>query len=197
MCELMSTPTLLKLGLLTLLASACARTEPPVPSAAHAPPPAITPTATIAPTAAPQVAGGGSSSQAQPTALPPAMATATAAPAAPARHATALRVERLVVARGVEAREPQGADTVFAADEKRLFAFLEVDNPERAPGDVKVTFVAPDGEAQPPIELAVGDSPHWRTWAFTRRAHAPGTWKAIVRDERGHVLASTEFDVRG
>jgi hypothetical protein len=30
-----------------------------------------------------------------------------------------------------------------------------------------------------------------------RHARAPGTWKAVVRDERGHVLASTEFDVRG
>jgi hypothetical protein len=113
------------------------------------------------------------------------------------RHATALRVDRLVIARGVESREPLGADTVFAADEKRLFAFVEVDNPEHAPGDLRVQFVAPGGATEPPIALSVGDSPRWRTWAFTRHARAPGTWKAVVRDERGHVLASTEFDVRG
>jgi hypothetical protein len=97
----------------------------------------------------------------------------------------------------VEAREPQGADTIFDAGEKRVFAFVEVDNPERAPGDLRVQFVGPNGDAQPPVELSVGESPRWRTWAFTRRAHAPGTWKAIVRDERGRVLASTEFEVRG
>ena len=127
----------------------------------------------------------------------PAPAPAPALASAPSHHATALRVERLVVARGVEGREPQGADTVFAANEKRLFAFVEVDNPEHAPGDLRVQFVGPGGETQPPIELSVGESPRWRTWAFTRRAHAPGTWKALVRDERGHVLASTEFEVRG
>jgi len=158
-------------------------------------------TAAAAPPAQPAAARpvAGQPTPAQPATSQAATAStaAAAAPAAPPRHATALRIDRLVVARAVEGREPQGADTVFAADEKRLFAFVEVDNPEHAPGDLKVTFVAPNGEAQPPIELAVGDTPRWRTWAFTRRAHAPGTWKAIVRDERGRVLASTEFDVRG
>jgi hypothetical protein len=101
------------------------------------------------------------------------------------------------VARGVVNREPLGADTTFAPDEKRLYAFVEVDNPERAPGDVKVQFVEPDGTSEPPVDLAVGESPRWRTWAFTRHVRAPGTWKAIVRDERGHVLASTEFKVAG
>jgi hypothetical protein len=112
------------------------------------------------------------------------------------RHTPALRVDRLILARGVEAREPQGMDTIFAADEKRVFAFVEVDNPERAPGEVTVEFVGPDGRAQPPIALSVGESSRWRTWAFTRRAHAPGTWQALVRDGDGRVLASAQFDVR-
>jgi hypothetical protein len=33
--------------------------------------------------------------------------------------------------------------------------------------------------------------------AFTRQAHATGTWKAVVRDDSGRVLTSTKFDVRG
>jgi hypothetical protein len=126
--------------------------------------------------------------------LTPASSPHSDAPAP--RHATALRVERLVVARGIEGREPLGTDTLFADTEKRIFAFVEVSNPERAPGDLTVQFVAPSGAKEPPIDLSVGDSPRWRTWAFTRRAHEPGTWTAVVRDERGHVLASTEFDVR-
>jgi hypothetical protein len=170
----MLTVSRLKLGLVFVLASGCSRATPTPPStvAAATPTPAATATAT-------------------------STATATLASAPTPRHATALRVDRLVIARGVESREPLGADTVFAADEKRLFAFVEVDNPEHAPGDLRVQFIAPGGETQPPIELSVGDSPRWRTWAFTRHARAPGTWKAVVRDERGQVLASTEFDVRG
>ncbi|HEY3821678.1 MAG TPA: DUF2914 domain-containing protein [Polyangiaceae bacterium] len=149
-----------------------------------------------APAPSPSAAPSPSPSPAPPLALTPALTPAPVPPPSP-RHATALRVDRLVIARGVESREPLGADTVFAADEKRLFAFVEVDNPEHAPGDLRVQFVGPGGRTQPPIELSVGESPRWRTWAFTRNARAPGTWKAVVRDERGHVLASTEFDVRG
>jgi hypothetical protein len=182
----MRTVSLLKLGLLVVLASGCNRAPTASTAVATATPTsAATPTPTPTPAATP-------TSASTPTPTP---SVAVSAP--PPRHATALRVDRLVIARGVESREPLGADTVFASDEKRLFAFVEVDNPEHAPGDLRVQFVAPDGEKQKPIELSVGESPHWRTWAFTRHARAPGTWKAVVRDERGHVLASTEFDVRG
>ncbi len=193
----MHTATLLKLGLVTLLVSGCSRT--PI-----APDPSSSPRATP-PAPANAAAPATPTTPAAATATAPAAATAITATApipaprveAPVRHATALRVDRLVVARGVVDREPQGADTLFASDEKRVFAFVEIANPEHAPGDVKVQFVAPDGAAQPPVDVSVGASARWRTWAFTRHAHTPGTWKAIVRDQRGHVLASTEFDVRG
>ncbi|HEY8091734.1 MAG TPA: DUF2914 domain-containing protein [Polyangiaceae bacterium] len=183
----MRTPIAMKLGLFALLASAasaCSKAPLPAPltcapvAAAPGPVPAVKPSASTLP--------------ATPLAAAPAP---DPKPASVPRHATDLHVERLVVARGVEGREPQGADTLFSTDEKRVFAFLEVDNPERAPGQLEVQFVAPDGKAQPPIDVSVGDAPRWRTWAFTRQAKTPGTWKAIVRNERGHVVASTEFDV--
>jgi hypothetical protein len=183
----MPTTTSLKLGLLLFLVPACSRGQ-----------------AAVAPAPAPSGSPVASAAVPAPLATAFAAATVTAAgPAATARtetapqRATDLHVERLVVARGVVDREPQGVDTVFALDEKRLFAFVEVDNPEHAPGDLKVTFVRPDGTSQPPVDLDVGASPRWRTWAFTRQAHATGTWKAVVRNESGRVLASTEFDVRG
>jgi hypothetical protein len=116
--------------------------------------------------------------------------------AAPRAHAQALHVARLVVARGVQSREPVGVDTVFGASEKRLFAFVEIDNAERLPGVVRVSFFDPAGAEQEPVALDVGDGARWRTWAFTRRAHTPGMWSAVVRDERGTILASTDFEVR-
>jgi hypothetical protein len=185
--ERMPTTRFLKLGLLLLLVPACSRgpsTCPPAPA------PAGSPVASAIVPAAPGTAPGA-------TTIPAAPPSATARTEAAPRRARDLHVERLVVARGIVDREPQGVDTAFAPDEKRLFAFVEVDNPERAPGDLKVTFVRPDGTSQPPVALDIGSSPRWRTWAFTRQAHAKGTWKAIVRDESGRVLASTDFDVRG
>ncbi|HEY1690539.1 MAG TPA: DUF2914 domain-containing protein [Polyangiaceae bacterium] len=187
----MRTATLLELSLFALLASAASACSKAPPA-----PVACPPQAPVA--VAPSPAGAAAPATATTTPPAPTVAATTAVdarPAAPPRHATDLHVERLVVARGVEGREPQGTDTLFGTDEKRIFAFLEVDNPERAPGRLEVQFVAPDGTGQAPIDVAVGDSPRWRTWAFTRHARTPGTWKALVRDERGHLVASTEFDV--
>jgi len=189
----MRTVSLLKLGLLMVLCAGCRRAAPTASGTPSTP--------TVASSAAPSAATAALPATPTPA---PALAASPAPSAAPSpaaalapRHATALRVERLVIARGVEAREPIGADTVFASSEKRLFAFVDVDNPEHAPGDLRVRFIGPGGETQAPIALSVGESPRWRTWAFTRHARTPGTWKALVQDERGHVLASTEFDVRG
>jgi hypothetical protein len=179
--------TVATLTLALSLLAACTR---PTPTAA--PPLAAAP---LAPVPATPVAAAPA-----PPASTPAMSAASptsAVASTPKPRAHSLRVDRLVVARGVESREPQGADTIFAAGEKRVFAFVEVSNPERAEGEVHVQFVSPNGEADPPIALSVGESPHWRTWAFTRRAHTPGTWRAVVRDDHERVLASTEFDVRG
>lgn len=180
----MRTATLLKLGLLALFVPACSRT-PIAPD-----PAATTPLRTQAPVVAP------ASTTASSPGITDTATTTRPLVDAPVRHASALRVDRLVVARGVVDREPQGTDTIFASDEKRVFAYVEVVNPEHAPGDLELQFIAPDGVAQAPVDVSVGPSPRWRTWAFTRHAHAPGTWKALVRDERGHILASTEFDVR-
>jgi hypothetical protein len=177
----MHTSTLMKLGLFALLVSGCSRVPIGPDRVATAPAPA--PATATAP--------------ATTTAITATAATPSPRTEAPVRHATALRVDRLVVARGIVDREPQGADTMFGSSEKRVFAFLEVTNPEHAPGEVTVQFIAPDGVARPAVDVSVGPSARWRTWAFTRQARTIGTWKAIVRDERGHVLASTEFDVRG
>jgi Protein of unknown function (DUF2914) len=194
----MHTATLMKLGLFALFVTGCSRVPIAPDPSASAPASAPAPGTARAP-------GPATATPSPATATAPVTATAITAVApapaprveAPVRHANALRVDRLVVARGVVDREPQGADTLFASGEKRVFAFMEIANPEHAPGDVKVQFVAPDGVAQPAVDVSVGPSERWRTWAFTRHAHAPGTWKAVVRDQRGHVLASTEFDVRG
>lgn len=113
-----------------------------------------------------------------------------------AEIAEQLRVKRLVVARGVEGREPVEASTSFTADDERVYAFVEMHNPAKEPSAVVVSFEPPDGGvATGNVELAVGPSPRWRTWAFTRGAQQEGQWTAVVRTLDGKVLAREPFEV--
>lgn len=121
-----------------------------------------------------------------------AKATTDAAPRARARK---LAVKRLVIARAVDGREPKSPDVLFNAKESKIYAFVEVENPEKAPGAVHVAFLPPSGDAHGDVTLAVGDSARWRTWAFTRQAHEAGEWTAVVRDDQGKELARQSFEV--
>lgn len=132
---------------------------------------------------------------AAPAAAPPAVKKAEA-PTAAEPTATRLRIKRLVVAEGVDAREPIGARTAFRADDMdKVYAFVEVENPERMGGAITVSFEPPSGPEIGNVRLAVGASPRWRTWAFSRAVREAGEWTAIVRDEHGRVLAREPFSV--
>jgi hypothetical protein len=137
------------------------------------------------------------------TAPPTATATATvtAEPtkpdAASPAHAEPLRVRRLVLARGVHEREPVDAATHFVAGKtQRIYAFVEIRNPTGQGDEVFVSFERRDA-SQPAgqIRLQVGAAPRWRTWAYTRNADKPGSYKAVVRDARGQVIAEAPFEV--
>jgi hypothetical protein len=108
-----------------------------------------------------------------------------------------LRIKRLVLTEGVKDREPVEAKTSFsAADDSRIYAFVEVENPAAAESEITVTFEpASGGAARGNITLDVGASPRWRTWAFTRGARTTGAWTAVVRGPEGDVLAKAPFEV--
>jgi len=107
-----------------------------------------------------------------------------------------LRVKRLVVARGVKSREPVDPAGSFELDElERIYAFVEVSNPDRADSEIFVTFEPEQGAARGHVRLRVGPSPRWRTWAYTRGIRQPGSWWAVVRDGDGEELARTPFEI--
>jgi hypothetical protein len=141
-------------------------------------------------------AGAAATTPAAPTAAPTQVAPAPKA-AAPIPTAQRLSVKRLVVARGVSGREPVGAkDSFYVEETDRLYAFVEVENAERAPGELHVSFVPEKGGAsRGNITLPVGAEKRWRTWAFTRTAREPGKWVAVVKNDRGEVLARAPFEV--
>jgi len=107
-----------------------------------------------------------------------------------------LTVNRLVIAHDVEAREPLGPTTTFARGESdRIYAFVEVGNANSASSAIYVSFVR-DGEPEHgSIELRVGESTRWRTWAYTRLAKEEGDYAVIVRNALGEELARSSFEI--
>lgn len=109
-----------------------------------------------------------------------------------------LFVKRLVVAHGVEGREPVSPTSTFTKGEAdRVFAFIEVGNEDRSASAVTVSFFADGKPERGGVELRVGASPRWRTWAFTRQATEPGIWHVVVRDPKGKELAREKFEIVG
>jgi len=122
----------------------------------------------------------------------PADGTGTSARTASSKKT--LGVRRLVFARGIDGHEPQDAATSFSAKEDRVYAFVEVENPG-GEDQVNVVFQPPTGVSFS-VPLKVGASAaHFRTWAFTRRAHEAGDWTVVIRDPQGKVLARQTFTV--
>lgn len=106
-----------------------------------------------------------------------------------------LSITRIAIAHDVKNREPIDVGTRFDTSEPKVFVFLDVHNTEKVPGTLFVEFVSPKQGARGDIELSVGATDHWRTWAFTRLAKEPGTWKARIKNDRGEVIAEQSFEV--
>jgi hypothetical protein len=160
-------------------------------TAPGAAPSAACSTATVVTAAAPAVSPGS-------TVTGKTATTTAKAPQTPtAKKAADLKVKRLVVAQGVEKREPIDSATKFKlAEIDRLYAFVEVENGSREEGEVVVEFEPPGGGAPTGnVRLDVGSSPRWRTWAYTRAARKVGAWTAVVKTTDGEVLARTPFEV--
>ncbi len=115
--------------------------------------------------------------------------------AAAESKAEKLGVKRLVLAHGIDNREPQQATTSFKTQDDRVYAFVEVTNPQKTEDKIHVVFTSPDGKTMPEIELSVGPTQTYRTWAFTRKAHDAGEWGVSVRDGKGRVLERASFTV--
>jgi len=128
---------------------------------------------------------------------PPAVPPPDAAPAAGQLVAeNGVSLANLVVARDVDKRQPVDPGTSFAAPEPiRLYAIFDVTNPERAEGQLSVSWLTPDGKERGRVALSYPDQPRWRTWAFHSHVGQPGRWEAIVRTEDGQELGRAPFDV--
>jgi hypothetical protein len=118
-----------------------------------------------------------------------APAWAGAAPT-PETGAQSMEVE-LVVAAGVQDREPVGEAETFPEDIGQVFAWVRVtDGAGQA-----VEVVWRHGENTFAVPLEIGGSP-WRTWSSkTIPPEWAGPWSVTVRDSDGNTLAEASFTV--
>ncbi len=112
-----------------------------------------------------------------------------------------VRVVRMVLARGVERTEkhrvPVEPGTAFDADGRRIYVYLEVDNPDETAGTISVSWLPPNGRREiGRVSVDVKASKRWRTWSYNRFINTPGIWHAVVRNPGGEVIARAPFEMR-
>jgi hypothetical protein len=108
-----------------------------------------------------------------------------------------LTVSRLIVATGVDEREPVDPASAFSlATTSHLYAFVELANPARTATDVELVWIdLASGQERRSYTLVVGAHARWRTWARSAVPKKPGTWAVLVRDANGMELARTQYEV--
>ncbi len=117
--------------------------------------------------------------------------TPAAAPEA-VKAAPAIQVDKIVVAAGVENKEPVGEAATFSKSAGKVYTWTKI-SVEAVPTVIKHVYYL-DGKMVREIELKVFSSPY-RVWSW--KNVTPGKWKVEVTDEAGTVLASSEFTVTG
>jgi hypothetical protein len=104
---------------------------------------------------------------------------------------------RLVIATGVEGREPVGAGTSFEPGQ-RIHAFLEARNATDEDAELYLTFEGPDSLSVGHVTLDVpAHAPRWRTWGYSRVVNEPGEWEAIVTTIDGQEIGRARFQIDG
>ena len=125
--------------------------------------------------------------------LAPPLVPPRAASAQPA-SGEALKVHELVVAEGVEEREPIGKSDTFSVGAEAIFAWLSVRNP--GPEKTVEIVWSKDGKPQHTYQAEIGRSTRWRTWAsLTLTPSHEGDWTVEVLGPGGDSLAQTSFTV--
>lgn len=104
-------------------------------------------------------------------------------------------LQRFVLARGVDGREPVDESDSFRGDEK-IFAFMQFANPDTAPFAFRVHWEPVSGPATTyGVKLKVESAARYRTWSWTAIPRQPGQYKAVLRTLDGKELASKPFTI--
>jgi Protein of unknown function (DUF2914) len=106
-----------------------------------------------------------------------------------------VKIDRFVLAHGVDQREPVEESERFTGDTK-IFAFVQLANPEGAPFAFRVHWEKADGPvSQYGVKLNVETAPRYRTWSWTAIPREPGAYKAVLRTLDGKEIAVKPFTI--
>jgi hypothetical protein len=104
-------------------------------------------------------------------------------------------VDRFVLAKDVAGREPIEESDHFAADNPKIFAFVQLANKDE-PYAFTVHFEPVDGpKSEFGVKLDVPTAARWRTWAWTKLIHEPGKYRAVLRTLEGEEIVAREFTI--
>ena len=107
---------------------------------------------------------------------------------------SALKIEKAVVAKGVENREPVEPGDSFPANVGRLFCFVKITG-ATSPTEIKFIWMKGDS-SMGEIAQTVSASP-WRTWSSKSIDKSwTGDWKVEVRDADNNLLTTVNFKIQ-
>lgn len=126
-----------------------------------------------------------------PSALPPDAMEAKA----PEVDPQGLVVSRVLLAKKLVERKPEGEGTAFTLADERIYCYIDAKNPKGPERKLTVVWHH-DGKVFHRLSLRVGVGYVWRTWAFlTIRPGHVGNWRCGVFNEEGQLLKGADFSI--
>ncbi|MEZ4288423.1 MAG: DUF2914 domain-containing protein [Polyangiales bacterium] len=108
--------------------------------------------------------------------------------------ARGVSLNRMMTTSDIVSREPESEQSVFAVDNERIYAFLDVANESDESVNLVVRFFGPNGEVTGDVFVEVPPNVRrWRTWAYSSHVHSEGDWYAEVRLDDGEQIGRLAF----
>ncbi len=108
-------------------------------------------------------------------------------------QSSSFTVARMVIAQGVEDREPVGVAETFPSSAEMVYCFIEATHIE---DDTMVMVVwSYGGKEVHTYDLQLQKGPRWRTFAYKNLRGQTGEWKVEIRDSSGNSVKSVTFRV--
>ncbi|MEC4675949.1 MAG: DUF2914 domain-containing protein [Nitrospirota bacterium] len=103
-------------------------------------------------------------------------------------------VSRMVIAEGIDDREPVGTAETFSSDTEKVYCFIEARDITE---DTTVSFVWYfDEKEMARIDLPLKKGWRWRTYTSKKLAGLQGKWRVELEDTDGNLIDLVEFEVR-
>ncbi|MDY0004474.1 MAG: DUF2914 domain-containing protein [Polyangia bacterium] len=106
-----------------------------------------------------------------------------------------LVLNRVLLAKNLVERKPEGEGTAFTLSDQRIYCYIDAKNPKGPERKLTVVWHH-DGKVFHKLALRVGVGYVWRTWAYlsVRPGHE-GNWRCGVFNEEEQLIRSADFTI--